>query len=121
MPRNMSFALTQVQMRCRVKTVTRRDGWDDLRPGDLFYAVEKVRGLKKGEKVKRIALLRCKSNRRVRLDAITYPDVVREGFPEMTRAEFVAMFCRKMGGPLNRKVNRIEFEYVEEGANDVNR
>lgn len=113
MPRNMSFALTTRQVRARTKTVTRRTGWADLKPGDRFWAVEKVRGLKKGEKVKRIALLECVSNRPTRLNTIRNPDVAREGFPEMTWREFVAMFCRAMGVKPDRVVNRIKFKYVE--------
>lgn len=39
--RNMSFALTKRQVLERTKTVTRRLGWEKLRPGDLVRAVEK--------------------------------------------------------------------------------
>lgn len=66
MPRNMSAFYTKEQVRARTKTETRRLGWDDLKPGDLFYMVEKSHGLKKGEKIKRLALCRCKSNRKQR-------------------------------------------------------
>jgi len=112
MPRNMSFAITKPQIRRRSKTVTRRCGWDELRPGERFWAVEKVRGLKKGERIKRIALLECVSNTRVRLNLIDQADVVREGFPELTPAAFVQMFCRHMKVKPTRTVNRIEFKYV---------
>jgi hypothetical protein len=54
MPRLMSFAHTTDQIRNRTKTVTRRNGWADLKPGELFWAVEKAMGLKPGEKVKRV-------------------------------------------------------------------
>ena len=86
MPRNMSFALTTDAIRNHTKTVTRRLGWANLKPGDLFWAVEKVRGLKNGEKVRRLALLRCVSNKAVKLKGSTLDlsDVQREGFPGMT-------------------------------------
>lgn len=115
MPRNMSFALTTEQIRNRTKTVTRRLGWWNLKAGDLFWAVEKVRGLKKGEKLKRLSLLRCVSNRAMKLDSIKRPDLAREGFPDMRPSEFVAMFCKHMSVVPWAKVQRIEFEYVEEG------
>jgi len=114
MPRNMSFFHTQKQVRNRTKDVTRRKGWKNLKPGDLFWAIEKGQGLKKGEKVKRLALLRCVSNYPSTLYAITKSDVRREGFPEMTPIQFTRMFCEHMGGAVDQQVNRIEFEYVDQ-------
>jgi hypothetical protein len=115
MPRIMSFALTTEQILNRTKTVTRRMVWDNLEPGELFWAVEKAQGLKKGEKVNRLALLRCLSNDGVWLcgDSLTKADCRREGFPDLTPAEFVAMFRRNMGCEADQVVQRIEFEYVE--------
>jgi hypothetical protein len=113
MARNMSFALTTAQVENRTKDVTRRLNWRNLRPGDRFWACVKCQGLKKGEKVQRIALLECVSNTRVPLDSITADDVRREGFPEMTPAEFVAMFCKHMLVGPSDPVNRIVFKYVE--------
>ena len=49
--RLMSFSETTDQIRARTKTVTRRDGWDNLRPGERLWAVEKAMGLRKGQKV----------------------------------------------------------------------
>lgn len=112
MPRNMSFYHTQRQIKDRSKTVTRRRGWSHLKPGDLFYAIEKGQGLKKGQKVRRLALLRCVGNRAELLGWISVPDCAAEGFPGMTPAEFVAMFVRHMGGDSSQEVRRIEFEYV---------
>lgn len=113
MPRAMSFFHTQRQIKDRTKTVTRRRGWSHLKPGDLFYAIEKGQGLKKGEKVRRLALLRCVSNRAELLGWISVSDCAAEGFPELKPAEFVAMFVRNMGGDSSQEVRRIEFEYVE--------
>jgi len=55
MPRNMSFMLTTAQYCARTKDVTRRLGWANLKPGDMFNGVEKAMGLKKGEKINKCA------------------------------------------------------------------
>jgi hypothetical protein len=113
----MSCFHTQQQVRNRTKTVTRREGWSDLKPGEEFWMVEKAQGLKKGEKIKRIALCRCKSNWPEPLNWMLFfayglKEARLEGFPEMTGAQFVEMFCRHMGGEPDQVVNRIAFEYV---------
>lgn len=41
--------------------------------------------------------------------------LVREGFPDMSRGRFIAMFCEHMGGERDQTVNRIEFRYVPGG------
>ena len=46
--RLMSFALTTRQFLAHEKTVTRRLGWEFLKPGDRVCGVEKGMGLKKG-------------------------------------------------------------------------
>lgn len=118
MPRNMSAIHTKQQVYNRTKTVTRRKGWANLKPGEEFWMVEKGQGLKKGEKIKRIALCRCVSNRAERLDRMIFEPIYGlveaelEGFPYMTGHGFVEMFCRHMGGEADQMVNRIEFEYV---------
>lgn len=112
--RNMSFALTTRQLLDGTKDVTRRLGWANLKPGEHFAAVEKGMGLKPGETVKRLGECVCVSNRAERLDAITADDVRREGFPEMTPAEFVAMFCKHMKVTPDRLVNRIEFKRIDQ-------
>lgn len=114
--RNISFALTTPQFRARTKTVTRRLGWEFLRPGDRLMACVKCQGLKPGEVLERLGEIVVTDVRRERLDAITPEDVVKEGFPEMTRGEFIAMFCDHMGCGRWRRVTRIEFQYVEESA-----
>jgi hypothetical protein len=113
--RNMSFQLTASQILDRTKTVTRRLGWNNLKPGDLVRACEKCQGLKRGEKVKRLATIRVISVRREYLcNVLTYSrdEIAREGFPAMQPADFLAMFLREMGCGLSQPVNRIEFEYV---------
>lgn len=108
----MSFQLTTPQMRARTKTVTRRTGWHFLKVGDLVCAVEKCRGLQLGQKVVRIGVIRIVRTRVEALNKITPADVVREGFPDLTTEEFIAVFCSCNGGGARQPVNRIEFVHV---------
>ena len=114
--RNISFTLTTAAVRERRKTVTRRLGWTDkLKPGDILQAVEKAQGLKKGEHVKPICLIRVVSVRREWLTDIGLYDpseTAREGFPELTKWQFQDMFSKANGLKMNVQVNRIEFEYA---------
>lgn len=112
--RAISFMLTTDQIRQRTKDVTRRVGWQNLRAGEQLRGVVKAMGLKKGERHQVLAVIEVVSVRRERLDAITAEDVIREGFPEMTAAEFVAMFCRSHRGvTAATEITRIEFKYTE--------
>jgi hypothetical protein len=115
----MAFSLTVAQVSAGLKTVTRRTGWAKLKPGELFCAVVKGMGLKKGEKVQRLAILRCVSNTPQVLATMVgnarYGKIEarKEGFPEMSGARFVQFFCGTHNGcDAWSKVNRIEFEYV---------
>lgn len=110
--RNMSFALTTEQFKSQIKTVTRRLGWRFLKAGDLLCGCVKCMGLKPGETIERLGVIRVKSVRRERLKDITHMDVIREGFPGMPKANFIMMFCQHMGGNPSQYVTRIEFEYV---------
>ena len=112
MPRNMSFAMTTAQFRSRTKDVTRRFGWWFLRPGDDLWGVEKAMGLQKGEKIVRLGLIHVVSTRPEPLCAITNEECVREGFPEMEPADFVAMLCRHYRCDPGKTINRIEFVYL---------
>ena len=111
--RNMSFFLTTQQIRDRRKTVTRRLGWKNLKPGQRFRAVRKAQGLKKGEKIEQLAILECVSNRSEPLYQMTQDDVAREGFGLMKRSSFVSMFMRHMKCKADQIVQRIEFKYVD--------
>jgi hypothetical protein len=119
--RNMSFSMTTAAVRNRSKTVTRRLGWWRLEPGEVLQAVEKAQGLKRGEHVVPICLIRVVSVSEEPLDAILDRDldeVEREGFPGQSPVEFAARFVahnKRDGVWLNTLVNRIEFEYVEPG------
>lgn len=123
--RNMAFSMTKAQIRAGTKTVTRRMGWDNLAVGEEFCAIEKGQGLKKGEKIVRMAILRCVSNSRERLFALIErpaygkEEAKREGFPEMDGIDFVNFFCRGHREPngdrctAQSKPSRIGFEYVK--------
>ncbi len=63
--------MTTDPFRARSKTVTRRFGWWFLKPGDVVCGVEQSRGLKKGERVVRLGLIRIVSTRSEPLNAIT--------------------------------------------------
>ncbi|GAJ06145.1 unnamed protein product, partial [marine sediment metagenome] len=76
--RNMSFSLTKTHILNQTKTVTRRQGWTFLKPGDLLQPVEKCMGLKKGERVKKLGCpIRVVSVDRQPLHLITPEDVIR--------------------------------------------
>src|SRR5690606_39615229 len=100
--KNISFALTTNQVRARAKTVTRRLGWADLQPGTRLQACEKCMGRKRGEPLVKLAIIEVVNVRRERLDRLIDPDnreygfkeVIREGFPDLSPAEFVTFFCR---------------------------
>ena len=112
MPKNMAFSITIHQMYECTKTVTRRLEWGYLKPGDTVCAVERSRGLKKGEGVKKIGLIEIQSVIRERLDQITHEDCIREGFPDMTPEQFVDMFMRASGCSSSQIVNRISFKHL---------
>lgn len=118
--RRMAFSQTAPQILDRSKTVTRRTGWRHLKPGDLIQAVEKSRGLRKGERVRELAVLRVVNVRVEPLSRLVTEaryaedELPREGFPCWARDEFVEMFVRvnRLKSPAVR-VTRIEFEYVQ--------
>ncbi|MGB0768727.1 MAG: ASCH domain-containing protein [Phycisphaeraceae bacterium] len=87
-----------------------------MKPGDRLRAVEKAMGLKKGEKVQAIGVIEVVSVREEPLGAIEQADCVAEGFPDLSPAEFVAMYRSFAGGPADQLVTRIEFKHVDGGA-----
>ena len=111
--RNMSFALTTAQFKARTKDVTRRLGWKFLKDGDYVRGVVKCQGLKPGEKIQPLGVIRILSVRRERLDSITKDDVRREGFEKLGCKGFIFMFCKHMKVNPNRIITRIEYCYME--------
>lgn len=114
MPRNISFSLTTDQIKDQSKTVTRRLGWTFLKPGDVLNACEKCMGLKPGEKVKKICKIRVVDVRCERLIEMPESDVAKEGFPDMSRKEFINFFVQSMRpkNGVHEVLTRIEFEYL---------
>lgn len=117
---NMAFTLTIGPFKNRTKTVTRRRTARHIQPGQRITAIEKGMGLKRGEKVKRLGVIEVisitdESLSRL-LDDPEYgkQEVIREGFPEKTPAEFVEMLCTHYHIPPETVFKRIEFKYIDE-------
>jgi len=122
--RNMSFAMTTEQVQDGTKTVTRRLGWLNTKPGDVIRPVRKCMGLKPGEKIESLrAPVRVVSVRREQLQHMmlgAYGDMEcrREGFPHMTPYDFIKLFCKAHKGCTPETVvTRIEFEYTDGESN----
>lgn len=109
--RRMSFHVTTRQMRERTKDVTRRQGWRNLRPGELVLAVDRIQR-RRDQRVEFLGVIEVVAVRRERLDAITADEVAREGFPELTPGAFVRLFCEAMGADPAAEVARVEFRHV---------
>jgi hypothetical protein len=117
--RRMSFAMTTEAVRARRKFITRRQGpmWRRLKPQERFVGVEKCQGLKKGQRQVVIAPeLECVDVTIVRIGDMQDAECAAEGFPEMTAAEFVAMYCRANRVTPDDDCARIVFRYVGEGC-----
>ncbi|MDT7849953.1 hypothetical protein Q9292_10050 [Methylophilus sp. VKM B-3414] len=119
----MSFALTTDQIMEGTKTVTRRLGWLNLKPGQQLRPVRKCMGLKPGEKldilrdpITVVSIRREPLNSM--LDNLEYgmKECELEGFgshPDYCHpGKFVAMFCATHKGCTpDAIVTRIEFKY----------
>lgn len=123
MPRNISFSMTTEQFVSRTKDVTRRAGWLTLVPNVVLHGCEKCQGLKRGEKVKKLGLIKTVDVRREPLrrmiDEPEYgrEEVIREGFPDLTPEQFVTMFCKgHFGCTPETVITRIEYAYMDEVA-----
>jgi hypothetical protein len=86
-------------------------GWRNLRAGDRIMAIDKGMGLKKGQKQVELGVIEVVGAWPERLNVIDDAETVREGFPELEPAEFVAMFCKANGCKPDSEVMRIEFRY----------
>jgi hypothetical protein len=122
MSRLMSVALTEPQVVGRTKTVTRRLGWLNLKPGDRLTLCRKVMGRRAGEPLVRLAEVEVVSVRRERLDTITEEDIVREAVPHdhfwpavtaPSPNQWVTWFCDQMGVMPDTEVTRIEWRYLD--------
>jgi hypothetical protein len=107
----MSVALTTQAVRDRVKTQTRRDGWLRLRAGDQLALCPKYRGVRRADR-ELITIVDVRSVSREPLQAITAADVLAEGFPTLTPAEFVDFFVSTHRGVTpETDITRIEWAY----------
>jgi hypothetical protein len=112
--RHISFALTTTQFLDGTKTVTRRNGWQNVKAGDRLMAVEKGMGLKKGEKINRLGEIEIIDARREPLDAI-YDEpngCAKEGFPNWEPQQFIDFYCEHNGNDSRDDITRIEFRRV---------
>lgn len=121
---NLSFSLTRDALLAGRKTVTRRAGWlrlvkhfadPDAKPLPM-QAIFKGMGLKRGEHPEVLCQILVTSARREPLRRmVDEPDygraeVIAEGFPDLTPAEFVAFFMRTHKGLTPESaVTRIKF------------
>lgn len=125
----MSVAFTEQAVVERRKTVTRRKGWLFVKPGDRLTLCRKVMGRKPGEPLVRIAEVVVVSVRREPLCAVAgpyamdrngatiWPEVIAEGFPDMSPWEFMDRFFIEAQGILVMDdVTRIEWRYLEEAT-----
>jgi len=135
---NIAFSMTIQQFKARTKTVTRRAGnsWRRLKSGKVLNGIEKGQGLKQGEHVVPLGPIRVLDVRLEPLRRMTddpeygRQECIKEGFPDLTPEQFVAMFCQShrivetdpnmQGFRITRpyrpedEVARIEYEYLDE-------
>lgn len=121
--RNISFALTTNQIMDGTKTVTRRLGWVNVKPGQQLRPVRKCMGLRPGEKVEvlrdPLTILSVRREPlRAMLDDLEYGihECELEGFGEHPDyrwpSAFVTMFCATHKGcSPETMVTRLEFTF----------
>lgn len=121
--RNISFKLTTRQVRDRSKDVTRRLGWLDLVAGQELRACVQCQGLRKGQRIEELAIIRVVSVQREPLRRMTddveygFEEIRREGFADDPNLQWpsvwVPWFCGSHRGCTpESEVTRIEFAYV---------
>jgi hypothetical protein len=87
------------------------------RVGDVLKVVEKAMGLKKGQSMVVLGQIQLIDVRREQLCRMLIGgqdygrrECIREGFPDMTPAEFVDFFCKTHAGCFpEREITRLEF------------
>lgn len=116
----MSVAFTEQAVVERRKTVTRRKGWQFVKPGDRLTLCRKVMGRRKGEPLVRVAEVEVLSVRREPLLALTMDETYgqhemeREGFPNMDPDAFIeTYFSNAQGIDRSESVTRIEWRYLD--------
>jgi len=92
-----------------------REGFPEMEPADFVAMLCRHYRCDPGKTINRIEfvyLYHVVSTRPEPLCAITKKECVREGFPEMEPADFVAMLCRHYRCDPGKTINRIEFVYL---------
>jgi len=105
----ISFSATTPQMRYGLKDVTRRVGWSELVKDQLLLAVEKAQGLRRGDHVVPIGVIKVLSVRTEQVADVKTQDIIREGFPDLSVPKFVRFFCKMNKIKPRDYINRIEF------------
>lgn len=125
MPRLMSVAFTEDAVRERRKTVTRRKGWQFLKPGDRLTLCRKVMGRKADEPLVRICDVEVVRVDREPLGRLLpqwaghqkygVEEMKLEGFPGLDPVEFVRRyFIDAQGLSPDAHVTRIEWRYLDD-------
>lgn len=110
----MSFSLTKRQIANQEKTVTRRQGWTNLKVGDIIQPIEKGMGLKKGQKQQLIGCpIIITAITSEPIEQIGIEDVVLEGFQDMSVEQFILMYCKANKVKPSDSCRRIAFDYTE--------
>lgn len=115
--KNMSFAHTTQQCIDYLETVTRRNGWSNLRAGEIVQGVVKGMGLKAGEKIEKIHVIQIIENRTEPLNTLLKlprygrNEMIKEGFPGRDPADFVRWYCENNKKEPGDFINRIDFRY----------
>ncbi len=118
--KNISFSATISQFRARQKHVTRRGNakgptWKNLRPGDQLMGCEKCQGLGKGGKIVKMGAITVLEVSREPLNNILNRpafETALEGFPELSPAQFIEMFCEMNDCEPETEITRILFDYT---------
>lgn len=107
----LDFPYTKKYIKNRVQTVTHRVECPDIQPGDLFIACEKFEDNEPCN-ILRHHQLRVVNKREEKLCNISQEDIYKEGFPNVTIAEYLDLFKRRYKCKDEQVVTRIEFKYV---------
>ncbi len=105
--------------------VAHQPGRPPGKPGDHLILVDRVMGLKKGERATVLTEVEVVSTCREHLDNLTtFPsygeeEVRREGFPGMDPAEFIdRFFVKAQGMQPSDLVTRIEWRYLDDEVSE---
>lgn len=110
----MSVAFAEQAVRDRTKTVTRRKGWQFLKPGDRLTLCRKVMGRKPDEPLERICDVEVVSVRREPLYMVRFNDeLLREGCGHLSWREFHENYFAPQRVLINDDVTRIEWRYLD--------